>query len=81
MTIGLNLPKQILKAQTKALKPENLPAEDLGGVGYRDLKQLYWWPNMKANIATYVSNCLTCAKVKAEHQKPSGLLVQSEIPE
>ncbi|GJV51494.1 putative reverse transcriptase domain-containing protein [Tanacetum coccineum] len=48
---------------------------------YQDLKQLYWWPNMKANIATYVSKCLTCAKVKAEHQKPSGLLVQPEILE
>ncbi|GKC44310.1 putative reverse transcriptase domain-containing protein, partial [Tanacetum coccineum] len=42
---------------------------------YQDLKQLYWWPNMKANIATYVSKCLTCSKVKAEHKKPSGLLV------
>ncbi|GJW78057.1 putative reverse transcriptase domain-containing protein [Tanacetum coccineum] len=41
---------------------------------YQDLKLLYWWPNMKADIATYVSKCLTCAKVKAEHQKPSGLL-------
>ncbi|GJY79100.1 putative reverse transcriptase domain-containing protein [Tanacetum coccineum] len=38
---------------------------------YQDLKKLYWWPNMKANIATYVSKCLTCTKVKAEHQKPS----------
>ncbi|GKD43632.1 putative reverse transcriptase domain-containing protein [Tanacetum coccineum] len=47
---------------------------------YQDLKLLYWWPNMKANIATYVSKCLTCAKVKAEHQKPSGLLQQPEIP-
>nr|GEV23436.1 hypothetical protein [Tanacetum cinerariifolium] len=47
---------------------------------YQDLKPLYWWPNMKANIATYVSKCLTCAKVKAEHQKPSGLLQQPEIP-
>ncbi|GJW21759.1 putative reverse transcriptase domain-containing protein [Tanacetum coccineum] len=134
MTIGLNLPKQILEAQTEALKPENLTAEDVGGMlrqdltkerlkpradgtlclnnrswlpcygdlrtlvmheshkskysihpgsdkMYQDLKQLYWWPNMKANIATYVSKCLTCAKVKAEHQKPSGLLVQPEIPE
>ncbi|GKE25745.1 putative reverse transcriptase domain-containing protein [Tanacetum coccineum] len=35
---------------------------------------------MKADIATYVSKCLTCAKVKAEHQKPSGLLQQPEIP-
>ncbi|GJT62703.1 putative reverse transcriptase domain-containing protein [Tanacetum coccineum] len=48
---------------------------------YQDLKQLYWWPNMKVNIATYVSKCLTYAKVKAEHHKPSGLLVQPEIPE
>ncbi|GJU78772.1 putative reverse transcriptase domain-containing protein [Tanacetum coccineum] len=46
---------------------------------YQDLKLLYWWTNMKANIATYVSKCLTCAKVKAEHQKPSGLLQQPEI--
>nr|GEU66584.1 putative reverse transcriptase domain-containing protein [Tanacetum cinerariifolium] len=47
---------------------------------YQDLKLLYWWPNMKADIAMYVSKCLTCAKVKAEHQKPSGLLQQYEIP-
>ncbi|GJZ91973.1 putative reverse transcriptase domain-containing protein [Tanacetum coccineum] len=47
----------------------------------KDLKQLYWWPNMKADIVTYVSKCLTCSKVMAEHQKPSGLLVQPEIPE
>nr|GEY02790.1 reverse transcriptase domain-containing protein [Tanacetum cinerariifolium] len=38
-------------------------------------------PNMKADIATYVRTCLTCAKVKAEHQRPSGLLVQPEIPQ
>nr|GEV40157.1 hypothetical protein [Tanacetum cinerariifolium] len=48
---------------------------------YQDLKQLYWWTNMKADIATNVSKCLTCAKVKAEHQKPSGLLQQPKIPE
>ncbi|GJR54936.1 putative reverse transcriptase domain-containing protein [Tanacetum coccineum] len=47
---------------------------------YQDLKKLYWWPNMKAEIATYVSKCMTCAKVKAEYQKPSGLLVQPVIP-
>nr|GEV34064.1 hypothetical protein [Tanacetum cinerariifolium] len=39
---------------------------------YQELKKLYWWPNMKAEIAIYVSKCLTCAKVKAEYQKPFG---------
>nr|GEU80312.1 putative reverse transcriptase domain-containing protein [Tanacetum cinerariifolium] len=41
---------------------------------YQNIKRLYWWPNMKADITTYVSKCLTCAKLKAEHQRPSGLL-------
>ncbi|GJZ50637.1 putative reverse transcriptase domain-containing protein, partial [Tanacetum coccineum] len=110
MTIGLDLPKQILNAQTEARKPENLKNEDVGGMlelvtmlgdlramimheshkskysihpgsdkMYQDMKKLYWWPNMKADIATYVSKCLTYARVKAEHQRPSGLLVQPEI--
>ncbi|GKE26198.1 putative reverse transcriptase domain-containing protein, partial [Tanacetum coccineum] len=48
---------------------------------YQDMKKIYWWPNMKADIATYVRKCLTCVKVKAEHQRPSGLLVQPEIPQ
>ncbi|GJV09884.1 putative reverse transcriptase domain-containing protein, partial [Tanacetum coccineum] len=133
MTIGLDLPKQILNAQTEVQKPENLENEDVGGMirkdipreklepcadgtlclndrswlpcygdlrtvimheshkskysihsgsdkMYQDIKKLYWWPNMKADIATYVSKCLTCARVKAEHQRPSGLLMQPEIP-
>nr|GEW63955.1 putative reverse transcriptase domain-containing protein [Tanacetum cinerariifolium] len=46
-----------------------------------DKKKLYWWPNMKADIATYVSKYLTCAKVKAEHQRPSGLLVHIKFLE
>nr|GEU46430.1 reverse transcriptase domain-containing protein [Tanacetum cinerariifolium] len=51
-------------------------------VGYHslDLKKLYWWPNMKAIIVEYVGKCLTCSRVKAECQKPSGLLLQPEIP-
>nr|GEU93413.1 putative reverse transcriptase domain-containing protein [Tanacetum cinerariifolium] len=128
MTIGLNLPKQILNAQSEARKEENFISEDLHGminklephadgtlclnnrswiscIGdlralimheshkskysihpesdkmYQDLKRLYWWPNMKAKITTYVSKCLTCAKVKIEYQKPFGLLVQPEIPQ
>ncbi|GJU49463.1 putative reverse transcriptase domain-containing protein [Tanacetum coccineum] len=47
---------------------------------YQDMKKLYWWPNMKADITTYVSKCLTYARVKAEHQRLSGLLVQPKIP-
>nr|GEZ72830.1 putative reverse transcriptase domain-containing protein [Tanacetum cinerariifolium] len=139
MTIGLDLPRQILNAQAKARKPENIKKEDVGGMlvensrdpekvrtekleprtdgtlclngrswlpcsgdlqtviiheshkskysihqgsdkMYQDMKKLYWWPNMKADIATYVSKCLICVKVKTEHQKPSGLLVQPKIP-
>nr|GEX07575.1 putative reverse transcriptase domain, ribonuclease H-like domain, aspartic peptidase domain protein [Tanacetum cinerariifolium] len=45
------------------------------------MKKLYWWPNIKANIATYVSKCLTCDKVKAKHQRSPGLLVQPYIPQ
>nr|GEY03907.1 putative reverse transcriptase domain-containing protein [Tanacetum cinerariifolium] len=140
MTISLDLPKQILNAQTEARKPKNIKNEDVRGMlvenaknpeaireqklepradgtqclngrswlpcygnlrtvimheshkskysihpgsdkMYQDMKKLYWWHNMKANIATYVSKCLTYAKVKAKHQRPSGLLVQPKIPE
>ncbi|GKF14978.1 putative reverse transcriptase domain-containing protein, partial [Tanacetum coccineum] len=134
VTIGLNLPKQILEAQTEAQKPENLKNKDVEGMirkdipkeklephadgtlylngrswfpsygdlrtvimhkshklkysihpgsdkMYQDMKKLYWWPNIKANIATYVSKCLTCAKVKTKHQRPSRLLVQPKIPQ
>ncbi|GKD22895.1 putative reverse transcriptase domain-containing protein, partial [Tanacetum coccineum] len=133
MTIGLNLPKQILEAQIEAQKPENFKKKEVGGMNrkdiskkkleprvdgtlclngrrlpcygdlrtmimhesykskfsihpgsdkmYQDTKKLYWWPNMKVDITTYVRKCLTCAKVKAEHQRPSSLLVQPEIPQ
>ncbi|GJX36924.1 putative reverse transcriptase domain-containing protein [Tanacetum coccineum] len=81
MTIGLDLPKQILNAQTEARKPENIKNKDVRGVGYHDIQKLYWWPNIKDNIVTYIRKCLTCAKVNAEHQRPSGLLVQPNIPQ
>nr|GEW63511.1 transposon Ty3-G Gag-Pol polyprotein [Tanacetum cinerariifolium] len=88
MTIGLDLPKQILEAQIEALKPKNLEDEDSkysihpgSKKMYQGMKRLYWWPNMKADIANYISKCLTCARVKAEHQRPSGLLVQPAILE
>nr|GFB39383.1 reverse transcriptase domain-containing protein [Tanacetum cinerariifolium] len=59
MTMGLNLPKKILEAQTKALKPENLSFEDVRGMLRIDLPK---------------------EKLEPQHQKPSGLLVQPEIP-
>nr|GEW97944.1 putative reverse transcriptase domain-containing protein [Tanacetum cinerariifolium] len=48
---------------------------------YHDLRDMYWCPGIKRDIATYVSKCLTCTKVKAEHQRPSDLLQQPKIPE
>ena len=48
---------------------------------YQDLRRLYWWDKMKRGIAQYVQTCLVCQQVKAEHQKPSGLLQSLEIPE
>ncbi|GJY54473.1 putative ribonuclease H-like domain-containing protein [Tanacetum coccineum] len=48
---------------------------------YHNLKKLYWWPNMKIDIATYVSKCLICSKVKAEYQKSFSLLQKLEIPQ
>ncbi|GJV57247.1 putative reverse transcriptase domain-containing protein [Tanacetum coccineum] len=59
MKMSLNLPKKILEAQTEALKPENLSAEDVGACSRKELPP---------------------KEIKAEHQKPSGLLVQPEIP-
>ncbi|XP_022024473.1 uncharacterized protein LOC110924788 [Helianthus annuus] len=46
----------------------------------RMYQDFYWQPRIKADVATYVGNCLTCAKVKAEYQKPSGLLQQPGNP-
>ncbi|GKA54570.1 reverse transcriptase domain-containing protein, partial [Tanacetum coccineum] len=48
---------------------------------YYDLRDRYWWSGMKKDIVVYVSKCLTCLKVKAKHQRPSGLLQQPKIPE
>ncbi|KAL4367743.1 hypothetical protein GQ457_05G022050 [Hibiscus cannabinus] len=48
---------------------------------YKDLKPLYWWPGMKADITNYVSRCLTCQKVKAEHRAPTGLLQPLKFPQ
>nr|GEY44411.1 reverse transcriptase domain-containing protein [Tanacetum cinerariifolium] len=140
MNIGLDLPKQILEAQTEARKQENLKSKDVGGMLgetpgesknprkeklepcadgtlclnnrswfpcygdlrtmimhdshkskysvhpcsdkiYQDMKQLYWWPNMKADIATYISKCLTCLKAKVRDAQLTGPEVIHETTE
>ncbi|CAJ2662227.1 unnamed protein product [Trifolium pratense] len=48
---------------------------------YQDLREFYWWEGMKKDVADFVSKCLVCQQVKAEHQKPAGLLQPVEIPE
>ncbi|XP_057459254.1 uncharacterized protein LOC130749915 [Actinidia eriantha] len=48
---------------------------------YHDLRRQYWWKGMKRAVADFVSTCLTCQQVKAEHQRPAGLLQPLEIPE
>ncbi|GJS19533.1 putative reverse transcriptase domain-containing protein [Tanacetum coccineum] len=100
MTIHPNLPSQILKAQTEALKEENIKAENLRGMDKSfeirprlenpDVSRIeasyHLWYNpeeldhARAIRADYVGKSLTCSRVKAECQKPSGLLAQPEIP-
>nr|ABA96740.1 retrotransposon protein, putative, Ty3-gypsy subclass [Oryza sativa Japonica Group] len=48
---------------------------------YQDLKERFWWASMKREIAEYVAVCDVCQRVKAEHQKPAGLLQPLKIPE
>ncbi|KAL0536297.1 hypothetical protein IC582_025240 [Cucumis melo] len=48
---------------------------------YLDLKRVYWWRNMKREVAEFVSKCLVCQQVKAPRQKPAGLLQPLSVPE
>uniref|UniRef100_A0A2N9GNM6 Integrase zinc-binding domain-containing protein n=1 Tax=Fagus sylvatica TaxID=28930 RepID=A0A2N9GNM6_FAGSY len=48
---------------------------------YRDVKAVFWWIGMKNDIAKFVAKCLICQQVKAEHQRPRGLLQPLLIPE
>ncbi|GJU57815.1 putative reverse transcriptase domain-containing protein [Tanacetum coccineum] len=86
MTIQSGVKGMILAAHDEAFNQENIFAERYSihpraDKMYYDLRDMYWWPGIKRDIDTYVSEYLTCAKVKAEHQRPSGLLQQPEIPE
>nr|GEU85318.1 hypothetical protein [Tanacetum cinerariifolium] len=76
MTIHNDLPKNLVMHELHKSKYSIHPGSNKM---YQDLKPLYWWPNMKDDIATYVIKCLTYAKVKSKHQKPSGLLQEPEI--
>ncbi|GKE52559.1 putative reverse transcriptase domain-containing protein, partial [Tanacetum coccineum] len=95
MTIQSRVKGMILVAQGEAFNQENILAERLHGLDQQMERKgggsLYFidriWVSLvgvavnERDIATYVSECLTCAKVKVEHQRPSGLLQQPEIPE
>nr|GEZ83211.1 putative reverse transcriptase domain-containing protein [Tanacetum cinerariifolium] len=77
MTVHNNLPKDLIMHESHKSMYSIHPGSNKM---YQDLKLLYWCSNMKADIDTYVSKCLAYAKVKAEHQKPSGLLQKPETP-
>ena len=48
---------------------------------YQDLRRQYYWSEMKRHVGDFVRRCLTCQQVKAEHQKPTGLLHSLEVAE
>jgi hypothetical protein len=48
---------------------------------YQDLKQRYWWYGMKKDVAAHVALCDVCQRVKAEYQRPAGLLQPLKVPE
>ena len=47
---------------------------------YQDLKQKFWWTRMKREIATYVSECDVCQRIKVDHLKPAGMLQPLALP-
>ncbi|XP_074292398.1 uncharacterized protein LOC141619268 [Silene latifolia] len=48
---------------------------------YKDLKKTFWWPNMKKEVAEFVSRCLTYQRVKGEHKRPQGKVQPLDVPE
>ena len=54
----------------------------LGGMKmYHDQRHQYYWSGMKKHVGDFVKRCLTCQQVKAEHQRPTGLLQPLEVVE
>ncbi|GKD09510.1 putative reverse transcriptase domain-containing protein [Tanacetum coccineum] len=80
MTLQSSIKDRILAAQKEAVD-ESAGLQKGADKMYYDLKDRYWWHGTKKDIVMYVSKCLTCLKVKAKHQRPSGLLQQPKIPE
>nr|GEW20877.1 hypothetical protein [Tanacetum cinerariifolium] len=80
MTLQSSIKYKILVAQQEDVD-EFIGLQKGDDKMYYDLRDRYWWSGMKIDIAEYVSKYLTCLKVKAEHQRPSGLLQQPEIPD
>ncbi|GJZ82344.1 putative reverse transcriptase domain-containing protein [Tanacetum coccineum] len=80
MTLPSGIKDRILVAQKEAVD-EFAGLQKGADKMYYNLRDRYWWPGIKKNTVEYVSQCLTCLKVKAEHQRPSGLLQQPEIPD
>ncbi|GKB98819.1 putative reverse transcriptase domain-containing protein [Tanacetum coccineum] len=78
MTFQSSIKDRILAAQKEAVD-EFTGLQKGADKMYYYLRDRYWWPGMKKDIAEYVSKCLTCLKVKDEHQRPPGLLQQPEI--
>ncbi|GKE61072.1 putative reverse transcriptase domain-containing protein, partial [Tanacetum coccineum] len=84
MTLQSSIKDRILTAQKEAGEVRTLIMDEAHKLKYSvhpgadkmyyDLRDRYWWPGIKKDIAEYVSKGLTCLKVKAEHQRPSGLL-------
>ena len=48
---------------------------------YHTLRKHYWWKGMNKEVVEFVSRCLICQQVKAEHQRPTGLLQSLSIPQ
>jgi hypothetical protein len=72
-----NLRQQILKEAHESA----YSIHPRGTKMYQDLRETFWWPGMKNYIAYYVACCDICNKVKAEHQKPAGLLQPLPVPQ
>jgi len=73
---GLRFRRQILKESHKSHLSIYLGMTKM----YKDLKESFWWNEMKTNVADFVAQCLVCQKAKIEHQRPGGTLQPLDVP-